>query len=114
MRRNRLGSKTKNGQSSHHISFYSRVKVGYEKSILKVREGCVSRASPKFKEGPCSSTKARQGRQGRALESGLAFTKEKPQVSERTKTSEKCQEAGGSHGDGGGREKTEEHDGAGR
>eukprot|EP00965_Chrysotila_dentata_P019527 649101-Pleurochrysis_carterae.AAC.1 len=30
------------------------------------------------------------------------------------KTSERCQEAGGLNGDGGGRKRTEEHDGAGR
>eukprot|EP00965_Chrysotila_dentata_P137997 4564661-Pleurochrysis_carterae.AAC.1 len=51
MRRSRFGSKTKNSQSSHHISFYSRVRVGYEESTLKVRERCASRAYPKVKDG---------------------------------------------------------------
>eukprot|EP00965_Chrysotila_dentata_P185802 6134394-Pleurochrysis_carterae.AAC.1 len=78
MRRSRFGSKAKNGQSSHHISFYSRVRVGFQESTLKVREGCASRAYSKAKEGlvPKHEDKLRVTGQGprvrRSLHQGKA------------------------------------------
>ena len=39
MRRNRLGSKTKSGQSSHHISFYSKSGLATRRALSKSERG---------------------------------------------------------------------------
>eukprot|EP00965_Chrysotila_dentata_P134672 4454892-Pleurochrysis_carterae.AAC.2 len=84
MRRSLFGSETKTVK--HHITYHATQRsVACEDSALK----------------------------GTSSKSGVAISKEKPKNRAGIKTLKRCYGAGGLNRDGGGREKEEEHDGAG-
>eukprot|EP00965_Chrysotila_dentata_P007298 236280-Pleurochrysis_carterae.AAC.1 len=80
---------------NHHITYHSTQESGLatRRALSELERGARPEPTQKGKRGRASARR---------------------QIDEGTKTSGRYQEAGGLNGDGVGREKTEEHDGAGR